>query len=367
MKCANCGAELKVGCIYCSECGKEAQIVPDYNLLEDDYLREMLKEKKPKSQAKKNKEPETKKKKIRKCTIAAIILSVTVMIAAAALVVWLNYSHNNSVSWQIAKAEENCKEKEYVKAIPYLERALELEEENTDAWLMLAEAYQSAGETENAIDACQKVLELEPDQTKAYEILIDLYNSLKNYEAIQELGRQVEDESLKQLFTDYLVEAPVFSLNPGTYHEESNLEISGPAGSTIYYTLDGSPPQQGMVYRELLHFGEGLFTLRAVSKNELGLYSDETAGVYKVQFKAPEKPQIFPRGGRFDVPQPITVDVPEGCSAYYTWDGTVPTVNSEKYTGPLNMPEGNNILSLILIDGHNLCSEVLKCNFIYVP
>ena len=42
MKCANCGAELKVGCIYCSVCGKEAQIVSDYNLLEDDFLRDVL-------------------------------------------------------------------------------------------------------------------------------------------------------------------------------------------------------------------------------------------------------------------------------------------------------------------------------------
>ena len=48
MKCANCGAELKVGCVYCSVCGKEAQIVSDYNLLEDDFLRGLLKEKKEK-------------------------------------------------------------------------------------------------------------------------------------------------------------------------------------------------------------------------------------------------------------------------------------------------------------------------------
>ena len=45
MKCANCGAELKVGSVYCYVCGKEAQIVSDYNLLEDDFLRDVLKEK----------------------------------------------------------------------------------------------------------------------------------------------------------------------------------------------------------------------------------------------------------------------------------------------------------------------------------
>ena len=41
MKCANCGAEIKLGCVYCSVCGKEAQIVPDYNV-EEDILKELL-------------------------------------------------------------------------------------------------------------------------------------------------------------------------------------------------------------------------------------------------------------------------------------------------------------------------------------
>ena len=43
MKCANCGAEIKLGCVYCSVCGKEAQIVPDYNV-EEDILKELLEE-----------------------------------------------------------------------------------------------------------------------------------------------------------------------------------------------------------------------------------------------------------------------------------------------------------------------------------
>ena len=42
MKCANCGAEIRVGCVYCPVCGKEAQIVSDYNILEDDYLDSLL-------------------------------------------------------------------------------------------------------------------------------------------------------------------------------------------------------------------------------------------------------------------------------------------------------------------------------------
>ena len=38
MKCVKCGAGRKEGCVYCSVCGNEAQIVSDYSVLEDDYL-----------------------------------------------------------------------------------------------------------------------------------------------------------------------------------------------------------------------------------------------------------------------------------------------------------------------------------------
>ena len=70
MKCAKCGAEIKEGCIYCSVCGNAVQIVPDYSVLEDDYLRSLLKEeesagKEPApAQAKqqKPKQPQRKKK-----------------------------------------------------------------------------------------------------------------------------------------------------------------------------------------------------------------------------------------------------------------------------------------------------------------
>ena len=76
MKCANCGAEIKLGCVYCSVCGKEAQIVPDYNV-EEDILKELLEEddktnknassngkkkKSLKNSQKKKKEAERKKK-----------------------------------------------------------------------------------------------------------------------------------------------------------------------------------------------------------------------------------------------------------------------------------------------------------------
>ena len=38
------------------------------------------------------------------------------------------------------------------------------------------------------------------------------------------------------------VDAPIFSKKPGFYDAGFDLTLSAPAGTTIYYTLDGSDP-----------------------------------------------------------------------------------------------------------------------------
>ena len=84
MKCAKCGAELKKGCLYCSVCGHEAQIVSDYNVLEDDYLRSLLKD----GEGEKNpqeKEPEPKKTKKKKKSHLALIVCCCLIITGAAV------------------------------------------------------------------------------------------------------------------------------------------------------------------------------------------------------------------------------------------------------------------------------------------
>ena len=44
MKCKNCGAQIKEGKMFCSVCGNEIRIVPDYNDLEEEMLNEILEE-----------------------------------------------------------------------------------------------------------------------------------------------------------------------------------------------------------------------------------------------------------------------------------------------------------------------------------
>lgn len=372
MKCAKCGAELKVGCIYCSVCGQEAQIVPDYNLLEDDLLKELLNEEKRQNSAnqpqetvdeKKNPVPHKKKKKSKAPVIAGAIGAVIVLILLIVLLV--NQNHNNSYDYQLKKAETYVQDKEYAKAEKYLERAVELKADSLEALLLLGDVYQAEDEMDDAVGAFQKVIELDADNEKAYQSLINIYVQLQDYDAIAELSKQPKDSSILELFSEYLVTAP--KISEEDYEEEEGLEIIAQSGVTTYYTLDGSDPKQGKEYEEPIFLEEGTTVIRAISENEFGIYSEETEFNYKVEFEPPEAPKVTPDGGRITTPKKITVDVPSGCRAYYTWDGTAPTANSEEYVEPLEIPEGNNIFSVILVDKRERWSDVTKCNFIYTP
>ena len=122
MKCAKCGAELKKGCLYCSVCGHEAQIVSDYNVLEDDYLRSLLKD----GEGEKNpqeKEPEPKKTKKKKKSHLALIVCCCLIITGAAVGIavklYIDNKNANSYDYQIEMAEKELVDRNYENALRY--------------------------------------------------------------------------------------------------------------------------------------------------------------------------------------------------------------------------------------------------------
>lgn len=389
MKCANCGAELKVGCIYCSVCGKEAQIVSDYNLLEDDFLRDMLKEKEKKAPGKtagEVSEKQTRGKKAQKSgkdgnpkrgkgnrkpkkrlifAVAAILLLIVLVVGIVLLV---NHSMDHSYDYQIQQAEKCQDSRDYRKAERYAKRALELDEDSTEAKLLLADIYLLQEETDQAVEILMQMCREQKDNAAAYQKLIQIYEEQKDYESIRALSEDVEDADILELFSDYLPEMPEFDTAEGVYPEPIRVELLAEEDCSIYYTVDGTDPKRGREYQEpvLVEPGQKV-QIRAIACNSYGIYSEEIEGNFQVELQKPEVPKVTPDGGSFYTPQTISVEVPEGCKVYYTWDGTVPDAGSQRYTQPIDMPEGNNILSLVLIDQYGMSSDVLKCNYIYMP
>ena len=181
----------------------------------------------------------------------------------------------------------------------------------------------------------------------------------------------------------FLLQNSVFQLeatNPASENQpvetspftvKGNVEDgSGSGVKAVYYTTDGSNPissSSKIEYTEAIRIEEGDSCIKAVCLDLNGKYSKVVTAKYTVKYTKPDKPVVSIENGSFTTETFITVTVPENCNVYYTWDGTVPNESSSLYSEPIRVIEGNNILSLVSIDDHGMISDVLECNYKYLP
>lgn len=383
MKCIYCSNELKEGSLFCPYCGKEVQIVPDYNIYDDDYLKAVLAQEnadtdafadvngtkavnKASSENRKKKPKNSKKQKI---IIASVIGVIAVLVIVLILVgMSIRKSHDNSFDYQVEMAEKAYDSGDIDEAIAYYEKALALDKDNIEVRLTLAEIYMEQKDDDSALVLYQEVIQADNKNRTACQNLIAIYEEQNNTDAILALSEAVDD-SLKDMFSDYMVTPPDFSIEGGNYETAQSVELSTSGDYSIYYTIDGSDPiEKGIIYSGPIELNENnkTYMLKAVCRNEKEVYSDVVSNEYTIQIPAPDMPIVTPDGGDFGVETSVMVTVPDGCSAYYTWDGSTPNVTSKRYSGPITVPEGNNVLSVIIIDNRtNLCSDTYRGNFIY--
>lgn len=369
MKCANCGAEIKVGCVYCQVCGKEAQIVSDYNILEDDYLDSLLQEGEKPSAPKKKKESHPKKQPEKKSKKRTYIVILLLLFAAAfALIGGILFAKSLSYEGRMEKAEDAYEKKDYAKAISYAKQALEKKKKDPLAYAVIGKSYYQKGEEEAAKAYLEQAAEEQQKDKELYRFLIDLYDKDSDYEAIMDLYEEIKDSSIQKLFSDYVIEAPKIEPEAGNYGEYPTVTLSSEDGADILYTLDGSSPkEEGSIYQEPFQLQkEGKYTLRAVCVDARGVYSKEVKVKYEIDLDIPDLPTASPVSGTYTQPTKIVIDVPAGYRAYYAWNSN-PGENSTQYTGPFEMIEGNNVLSIILISESGQTSGIQKYNYVYMP
>lgn len=377
MKCAKCGAEMKEGCIYCSVCGNEAQIVPDYSVLEDDYLRSILREedetptkKKPDNR---KEQPAPPKKKMSNKVPVLVVCGILVVLIAAGIIVKVTIDHRNanSYDYQVEMAKKESVDKNYENALHYYKTALSLKPDDIAVRMAMTDIYMEQKEYDAAMVLLMEIIKLDATNQTAYEYLIQIYEDEENYEQIAELADGITDEKLLALFADYLVEPPVISPVEGKYEDYVDVTIESTEDYEIYYTLDGTEPDEenGILYDDSIALEEtGKYEISAVCVNDKGIQSEIATAVYEIELLAPEYATVLPDGGRIEDITFVTIEAEEGCSIYYTWDGTDPTEASPRYETPLEIPTGNNVLSVLVVnDKTGLDSGVYRTNFIYYP
>ena len=375
MKCAKCGAELKKGCLYCSVCGHEAQIVSDYNVLEDDYLRSLLKDGES-VKTPQEKEPEPKKTKKKKNSHLLLIICCCLIVTGAAVGVavklYIDNKNANSYDYQIEMAEKELVDHNYENALQYYKTALALQPDDIKVREAMAEIYTSRKEYDSALVLYMDILQLDKNNKEAYQNLIAIYDEKGDYDSILSLKENVTDEDILALFDDYEVDDPIISPLGGQYDDYVTVVIYSIAENDIYYTLDGTVPdkENGIPYPQggISLNRTGNFEINAVCCNEKGIYSDIVSEEYQIQFKKPRLPSVSPDGGLFSEETTITITQQKDCTIYYTWDSTDPTRESAVYTEPLVVPEGDYVLSVMAVNNKTgLASDIYRVNFGYHP
>lgn len=372
---------MKEGCIYCSVCGNEAQMVPDYSVLEDDYLRKLLEEEnKPEKRAadipKKNTESTSASKKQMNNKLPIIVVCgilVIGIIAGVSIKLAILHRNANSYDYQMAMAAGEGTDKNYENALQFYKNALALQPQDIAARLEMSEIYMEQKNYDAAMVLLIEVIQMDDLNQQAYEKLIHIYEEKKDYDSIAELASDITDAKILELFEEYLVTEPVITPIEGEYNNDVTVAIFSADGFDIYYTMDGSEPDEinGIPYNEdtgIRLEEEDEYQLKAVCINDKGICSKIASASYTIEFLPPKYPIVTPDGGRITSETFVSIRAETDCSIYYTWDGTDPTVLSMKYESPLEIPAGNNILSVLVVnDETGLDSGVYRANFIYYP
>lgn len=377
MKCPKCGYEWKEGHLYCDNCGEEFRIVPDFepeienemNETLSTLLVELAQEEMPGLEENGENDGKRKRggrfrdtgKKGRILMTAAILFCI---FAASVGIAGIYWYRNYSLSYQVGKARECAEEGQYVQAVSYLEKARELDEENGEILFLMADYYYIQGKDEAAIYTLMEIVNAqeeypEAELESAYDKIISIYSRMGDYQAINRLLLDCTNEDIVTLFQQFIAKPPEFSYVGGSYEEVLPLKLSANTSGKIYYTLDGTEPDENSeIYTAPIFLETGEYTVKAYFVNDYGIRSDIVTNTYTIDVLMPAAPEVSVYSGEYFEPYMIEAQAAEDCRIYYTMDNTDPTEDSTLYTSAIPMPLGKSVYKFIAISEEGVDSDI---------
>lgn len=295
-------------------------------------------------------------------------LLITLFLLLALIGAGIYIAYQNSYTGVMKKGYSALQSGEFEQAESYFNRAIEKDEARVEAYIGLSQIYIEQDDLDSAESVFLSALGSQPTNADLYQAAIDFYMDTEQLEKISPLLADCEDEKVLNAVSDYVSAAPSFSLEGGTYSEVQEVTISSSTGGTIYYTTDGTDPtMSSLKYQEpVLLQNEGEVEIKAIAVNDKDIPSIVSSVKYTIEFPIASAPAVNPATGQYTEPTQIMITVPDGYTAYYTMDGTTPTSDSEKYTGPIDMPKNSQIIfNAVLINNSNgKTTDVTTRNYI---
>ncbi len=362
MKCPNCGADIPVGLLYCEQCGEDIHIVPDFepevelNIEQtiSGIAKDIIEEQEVLPQ-----DVEVQGK-VDKKTILMVLTGVLCFALVISVILMYQY---HSLSFQTSRAKQCVAEEKYDKAITYYQRALELSNNDVAIMFDCAEVYFLKN---NKIEYEYLLREIVNDERanreqieSAYGKLIAIYRAREDFQSINELLLASNNEEIMYTYQNYVAMKPEFSIPEGYYTTIQPLKLSAYGNGKIYYTLDGSTPDENSAqYTAPIILDDGTYTICAYFVNEFGISSEYVTKSYNIDIEKLPSPALSAMSGEYNFP--INIEVLENSeNIYYTTDGSDPTITSIPYTKPIPMPLGKSTFKFVRIED-GTTSEIIE-------
>ncbi|MCM1154639.1 MAG: chitobiase/beta-hexosaminidase C-terminal domain-containing protein [Roseburia sp.] len=396
MKCPNCGEEMKEGQLICEACGNEIQIVPDFEpeieeemensitetlstlvALQDeeegtDAEKEVLekpavtepKPPAPKGLAGRFERPgEDEDDRRERSRVMGFVLTAAIIFMIFLSTYLLYERHVQTSAYQIEKAQEYAERGEYREAIACLDLAYEKDDSQAEILFLKADYYYLLSDNENALHTLREIIDkgVYPyeDVEEAYDKMVTIYANEQRYEEINDLLLACGEDTIVNMFQGYLAKEPEFSYVEGDYAEVIPLKLSSNTSGTIYYTMDGSlPDERSEIYTAPLFLEGGEYTISAFFVNDYGIKSEVVSKTYHISVDVPNAPEVNLYSGEYTESMMISVTGQEGCKIFYTTDDSEPTADSVPYTGPIPMPLGTTNFKFVNVTPEGVSSDV---------
>lgn len=143
MNCPKCGTKIEEGSLYCTACGEDIHIVPDFESEVEQSMQDTLEQIAEELQDTAGKTGDRKDsprpKKSYMGWIIGIFFLFIIVLAGAIIGAWYHMEH--SVEYQLSRAAQCVETQEYEQAVEYYLRARELGSTGPETGFALADCY----------------------------------------------------------------------------------------------------------------------------------------------------------------------------------------------------------------------------------
>jgi hypothetical protein len=383
MKCANCKTESNVASRICPSCGRYMSAeIPEMGTPDSAFLEEAGQDRgarplprkrsgdKPRRKRQKRRSRLTRKKTYQTRMVnwvkVGMYVLVFVLILLAGVFIWMNVTpagqlvmarmgRNASADAYWALGTEYLDQGYIPRSIEAYMKAEEIDpdqEELDKKLLLLAEAYEAAGQTGMAEKTYVRIYtDIKPEDPVAYRQTISILLSQDRlFEAVNLMqlayDKTKEDAFLAQR-SQLVPEPPTASLPSGRHMYAKTVEFISSQGYEIFYTTEDGPlPETGTLYTGPLTLNEGTYNFRVVAVSSQ-LISNEMAIRYTITMPTPMAPKTNMESKTYERPIRVSLRIVDEddkeVTLYYTIDGTKPTIDSPRYTGESILLTGGRV------------------------